>query len=112
MSKNGIYTCYVVIPLLLLLTPALSLAVPEGIILTWPGGAGGAVTFDGTVHAKKGLHCDACHTAGLFQTKKDADKMTMAAMKAGKFCGFCHNGKKAFAVTNSANCKRCHQAKK
>jgi c(7)-type cytochrome triheme protein len=38
--------------------------------------------------------------------------MTMAAMKEGKFCGFCHNGKKAFAMGDSANCKRCHQTKK
>ena len=112
MSKSVICTCYFVLPLLLLLTPALSSAVPEGINLTWPGGAGGLVTFDGTVHAKRGLHCDACHTAGLFQTKKGADKMTMAAMKEGKFCGFCHNGKKAFAMADNATCKRCHQTKK
>jgi c(7)-type cytochrome triheme protein len=112
MTKNFIRTCYFVLPLLLFLTPALSSAVPEGINLTWPGGAGGPVTFDGTVHAKRGLHCDACHTAGLFQTKKGADKMTMAAMKEGKFCGFCHNGKKAFAMSDNANCKRCHQTKK
>jgi c(7)-type cytochrome triheme protein len=112
MTKNFICTCCFVLPLLLLLTPALSSAVPEGINLTWPGGAGGPVMFDGTAHAKRGLHCDACHTAGLFQTKKGADKMTMAAMKEGKFCGFCHNGKKAFAMGDNANCKRCHQTKR
>jgi c(7)-type cytochrome triheme protein len=87
-------------------------AVPEGLTLTFPGGAGGPVTFDGTKHAEKGFHCDVCHTAGLFQTKKGADKMTMALMKEGKFCGFCHNGKKGFAMGDNANCKRCHQPKK
>jgi c(7)-type cytochrome triheme protein len=112
MSKTPVGTCSFVLFLLLLLTPALSSAVPEGINLTWPGGSAGTVTFDGTVHAKRGLHCDACHIAGLFQTKKGADKMTMAAMKQGKFCGFCHNGKKAFAIGDNANCKRCHQTKK
>lgn len=94
------------------LSPVAALAVPEGLTLTYPGGAGGPVTFDGTKHAQKGFHCDVCHTSGLFQTRKGADKMTMAFMKEGKFCGFCHNGKKGFAMGDNANCKRCHQIKK
>ncbi len=98
--------------LALTLYPAAAPAVPEGIILTWPGGSQGTVYFDGTTHMKIGLQCDVCHTAGLFKTKKDADKMVMAVMKQGKFCGMCHNGKKGFAMGDSANCKRCHQTKK
>lgn len=112
MSKNLICICYGILPLLLLLTPVLSSAVPEGLILTFPGGTAGPVTFDGTTHAKKRLNCDACHTAGLFQTKKGVDKMTMAVMKEGKYCGACHNGIKAFVMGDYANCKRCHQTKK
>jgi len=73
MSKSLISTCYLVLSLVLFLLPGVSSAVPEGINLTWPGGPG-PVTFDGTVHAKRGLHCDACHIAGLFQTKKGADR--------------------------------------
>jgi len=38
--------------------------------------------------------------------------MVMAFMKEGKFCGLCHNRKKAFAMDDNANCKRCHQHKK
>lgn len=98
--------------LVFILAPAPAPAIPEGLTLTFPGGAGGPVVFDGTKHAAKGFSCDVCHTAGLFQTKKGVDKMTMAAMKEGKFCGFCHNGKKAFAMGDNANCKRCHQPKK
>ncbi len=96
----------------LLFAPVPSSAVPEGIILTWPGGDAGMVSFDGTVHAKKGLHCDACHVAGLFQTKKNADKMTMSEMNRGKFCGACHNGKKAFSTSDPKSCQKCHQGKK
>jgi c(7)-type cytochrome triheme protein len=95
-----------------ILVPTLSSAVPEGIVLTWPDGSTGTVYFDGTVHAKKGLQCDACHVAGLFQTKKNADKMTMAEMNRGRFCGFCHNGKKAFSTSDPKSCKKCHQGKK
>ena len=89
------------------LFPAVSPAVPEGVILTWPGGGAGKVAFDGTKHAK--IHCDACHVAGLFKTKKNADIMTMEAMKQGKFCGVCHNGKKAFSTTDPKKCHECHQ---
>ena len=98
--------------LALFLFPAVSSAVPEGINLTWPGGGAGKVTFDGTKHAKKGYHCETCHIAGLFQTKKNADIMTMEAMKQGKFCGVCHDGKKAFSTTDPKKCHECHKADK
>jgi c(7)-type cytochrome triheme protein len=97
---------------ILLSLPRTAPAVPEGIVLTWPGGGTGTVSFDGTVHAKKKLGCELCHTAGLFQLKKNADKMTMADMNRGKFCGACHNGKKAFSTNDQKSCTRCHQAKK
>jgi c(7)-type cytochrome triheme protein len=93
----------------LFLFPAASSAVPEGINLTWPGGGAGKVTFNGTTHAKKGYLCETCHVAGLFQTKKNADIMTMDAMKKGKFCGVCHNGKKAFSTTDPKKCNECHK---
>jgi c(7)-type cytochrome triheme protein len=112
MSRKRISICFVVLSFLLFLTPLLSVAVPEGLILTFPGGTAGPVVFDGTTHAKRRLNCDACHTSGVFQTKKGADKMTMAVMKEGKYCGVCHNGKKTFAMGDAANCKRCHQTKK
>ena len=101
-----------ILSLMLSLLPAVASAVPEGIILTWPGGGAGKVTFDGTKHAKKGLQCETCHVAGLFQTKKNADNMTMEAMKQGKFCGVCHNGKKAFSTTDPKKCGECHKADK
>jgi c(7)-type cytochrome triheme protein len=112
MSRYRYCICSFILPLLLLLIPVLSSAVPEGLTLTFPGGSGGPVIFDGSTHAKRGIHCDACHTSGLFQTKKGADKMTMAVMKEGKYCGACHNGKKAFAMGDNAACKRCHQTRK
>ena len=96
--------------LAVLLFPVVSPAVPDGVKLTWPGGGAGKVTFDGTKHAK--IHCDACHIAGLFQTKKNADIMTMDAMKQGKFCGVCHNGKKAFSTTDPKKCHECHKTEK
>jgi c(7)-type cytochrome triheme protein len=48
--------------------------------------------------------CGECHTK-LFAFKKGQDKITMAQIYEGKFCGACHNGKKAFA---SSECSKCH----
>ncbi len=71
----------------------------------------GKVTFDGKKHADAGLKCPDCHNKPkLFEMKKGADKMKMADMNAGKFCGACHNeGKKAFSVKAPADCVKCHK---
>jgi c(7)-type cytochrome triheme protein len=50
--------------------------------------------------------CSDCH-AGLFKMKRNADRMTMAKINKGEFCGKCHNGKLAFSATN---CNPCHSA--
>jgi c(7)-type cytochrome triheme protein len=100
-----------VLVLVTILVPLPASAVPEGLTLSWPGGGEGKVVFDGTVHAKKGLHCDLCHVAGLFQTKYGSDKMTMAEMNRGRFCGACHNGKKVFSTSDPKACRKCHQGK-
>ncbi|MHB8844490.1 MAG: c(7)-type cytochrome triheme domain-containing protein [Nitrospirota bacterium] len=93
------------------LFPASSPAVPEGVVLNWKGGGEGAVTFDGTVHAKKGLQCDACHVNNVFATKKGGDPITMDALAKDKYCGYCHNGKRAFSTKTKADCHRCHKRK-
>lgn len=82
-------------------------AVPPGKTVEFPDGAMGKVIFDGKVHADKGLKCNSCHTK-IFQMKKTA-KITMADMNAGKNCGECHNGTKAFASKDAANCGKCHK---
>ncbi|HEY5292754.1 MAG TPA: cytochrome c3 family protein [Burkholderiales bacterium] len=78
--------------------------------LEFAGGPMGKVTFDGKVHADKGLKCADCHTKPkLFEMKKGKDKLTMADMNAGKFCGACHDGTKAFSVKAPADCAKCHK---
>jgi c(7)-type cytochrome triheme protein len=69
---------------------------------------GGKVVFDGKTHADKGAKCADCHP-GLFKMKKGGDAMTMKDMEAGKYCGACHNGTKAFAVKDAASCAKCHK---
>ncbi|MFB3886274.1 MAG: cytochrome c3 family protein [Thermodesulfobacteriota bacterium] len=75
--------------------------------IEYAGGSAGKVIFDGKVHADKGLKCTDCHTK-IFQMKKGA-KITMADMNAGKNCGTCHNGERAFKSGDPANCGKCHK---
>lgn len=67
---------------------------------------GGKVIFDGKTHSS--AKCNECHPA-YFKMKKGADVMTMKDMEAGKYCGVCHDGTKAFGVKDAAACAKCHK---
>ena len=82
-------------------------AVPPGKTAEWNAPMG-KVTFEGKVHADKGLKCLDCHSK-IFKMKKGSTEMKMADIHAGKFCGVCHNGTKAFETNNPDNCVRCHK---
>ncbi len=84
------------------------MAVPGGKSVEFAGGDKGKVVFDGKAHADKGLKCNDCHPK-VFQMKKGSSKITMADINAGKFCGECHNGTKAFKAGDEANCAKCHK---
>ncbi len=85
-------------------------AVPSGKTVEFAGGGEGKVVFEGKVHKDKGLKCNDCHKSPkLFEKEAGADKIKMSDMKAGKFCGACHDGKKAFATDDKANCTKCHK---
>jgi c(7)-type cytochrome triheme protein len=86
---------------------ATAYAVPPGKTAEWDSPMG-KVTFDGKGHADKGLKCVDCHSK-IFKMKKGSTGMKMADINAGKFCGECHNGTKAFATNKPENCSRCHK---
>jgi c(7)-type cytochrome triheme protein len=86
-----------------------AIAISPGKTVEWEAKGGpGKVILDGKIHAGKGLKCMNCHTK-IFQMKKGSAKMKMADINSGKFCGECHNGAKAFASRDKANCSRCHK---
>ena len=98
---------YIIIALALMVTFAIAasaFAVGPGKTVEFQ--KGGKVIFAGQTHAK--AKCNECHPA-LFKMKKGSTAMTMKDMEAGKFCGACHNGTKAFAVNDAAKCGSCHQ---
>ncbi len=85
----------------------LALAVPAGKTIEFKGSSLGTVKFDGDVHKKVTASCKECHNDGMFpKMKQGTVKITMEQIYAGKLCGTCHNGKKAFEA--KANCQRCH----
>lgn len=66
--------------------------------------------FHAKKHAEKGLVCKDCHNKDIFPAKKfGSAKITMKTIAAGKHCGTCHNGVKAFSVTGK--CNLCHPQK-
>jgi c(7)-type cytochrome triheme protein len=52
------------------------------------------------------FRCMACHPS-VFEMRKGANPVTMAAMKQGAYCGKCHNGTVAFSP-ELQSCYRCH----
>jgi c(7)-type cytochrome triheme protein len=69
----------------------------------------GPVTFRHSTHGTRaGLACSTCHTA-LFARKVGTAGQDPSALHGEKACGFCHDGKKAFAVNDMDRCQRCHQ---
>ena len=85
----------------------------------WAETGGGEIIFDieGTPSvvfsheshvgaAKK--KCSECHY-GIYTNHSQRKAVGMAAMRAGKSCGTCHDGKKAFGVASNQNCEKCHK---
>jgi c(7)-type cytochrome triheme protein len=82
-----------------------ALAVGTGKKVEFDEKTTGKVVFDGKAHADTGAKCADCHSKPkLFEMKKAPLKMD--DMKAGKSCGTCHDGKKAFGVSE---CAKCHK---
>lgn len=82
-------------------------AVGPGKTLEFKGSPMGTVLFDGTVHKNAGLTCSDCHNPEMFpKMKQGTITITMNDLYAGKYCGRCHDGKKAFLIKE--NCTRCH----
>jgi len=72
-------------------------------------GTPGPVLFSHETHVNQyKAKCTDCHTK-IFKMKKESSKMTQALFAEGKFCGACHDGKKAFSAVAKADCQKCHK---
>jgi c(7)-type cytochrome triheme protein len=93
-----------VILIIIFLCNGTSFSVFPGKTIEFEGGGEGKVIFSGLNHRGKHKGCADCHP-DIFPMRMGI-KMTMAEMKAGKYCGACHNGKEAFSVQE---CNKCHK---
>lgn len=67
----------------------------------------GKVEFSHFNHLEAvGKNCPSCHNSIYHIVTKNNPAFTMKEMEAGKACGACHDGKKAFSVKES--CDTCH----
>jgi len=90
------------------LLSGIALAVPPGKTLEFAKSPMGKVTFSGKIHADAGVKCQECHNKDTFPKMKFGTvTIKMADIYAGKLCGKCHNGDRAFAAKTS--CNRCHK---
>jgi c(7)-type cytochrome triheme protein len=82
----------------------------EGDIVFKSEGSGGMkpTVFPHWIHRIR-YRCYACHPA-LFEMKAGANDVSMTAIQEGQFCGACHNGSIAWAVSVDT-CNWCHSAK-
>ena len=67
------------------------------------------VVFSHKSHKSAGAGCADCHDIMFKKQQGSTDKgnaLTMKALRKGKYCGSCHDGKQAFSA--SKNCKQCH----
>lgn len=99
-------TSSILVIALMLLLPSDLLAVGmDSVVLevAIPTRSVGNVIFS---HAKHGTNCGECHPK-IFQKKNPRRRaVTMVQMEKGRSCGTCHNGKRAFSVTE--RCATCH----
>lgn len=92
---------------ILLVSASIALAVPGKQTLSFSNSPMGVVTFDGTLHKDAGNKCKDCHNLEMFpKMKQGSVTITMDEIYAGKLCGVCHNGKRAFDA--QSNCIKCH----
>jgi c(7)-type cytochrome triheme protein len=84
-------------------------AGPPAITFASAESSPGPVTFTHASHLARGAKCADCHP-GLFKMRRGGASLTMDAMAAGKACGACHNGKKAFEAMDAEKCATCHKA--
>jgi c(7)-type cytochrome triheme protein len=96
--------------LVLSLLATATLAVEGDIVFKRKDGEGATApaTFPHWFHRIR-YRCYVCHPA-VFEMKAGANAISMDAIREGKFCGVCHNGKIAWEV-GFDTCNRCHVEK-
>ena len=101
--------CSCLMVLFLAASPALAVIGGGDIVIKVEGMA--SVLYSHDYHVSKAkLKCAECHPR-LYKRSAQHAVVGMANMQKGKSCGSCHNGKKAFDVSDKKQCATCHNNK-
>ncbi|HXH28457.1 MAG TPA: c(7)-type cytochrome triheme domain-containing protein [Candidatus Polarisedimenticolia bacterium] len=88
-----------------------ALRLPPDRVYGTQDGSPGPVTFSHATHWDYASHsCIACHPQP-FHMLRPTGRTSHDEMNAGRSCGLCHNGAKAFGVQDSDACEVCHAAR-
>lgn len=86
----------------------IELRLPADIVYSFVVGSDSAVVFSHKTHvAFAGNRCTGCH-ARPFPMLRRGPAQVHRDMDAGAGCGMCHDGKQAFGVLDSDECRTCH----
>jgi c(7)-type cytochrome triheme protein len=89
-------------------TPDVALKLPADIVYDRATGSDSAVVFSHQTHvAAAENRCTGCHPQP-FRMLTRGPSPTHAGMNAGRSCGACHDGKRAFGVRDASGCRTCH----
>jgi c(7)-type cytochrome triheme protein len=90
--------------------PREPLRLPPDRVFSEAPDAPGPVVFQHSTHVVlERWSCLGCHPAPFHMLNADLHP-THAEMDAGRQCGSCHDGRKAFATSDGEACERCHGA--
>jgi c(7)-type cytochrome triheme protein len=117
MRNVRVVTALLAVTIVCLLAASVAIAqgrlpkLPQPYTFAQSGDSPGKVTFNHASHVNDNAPgCTACHprlfkilTAGA---AADGKPITHDAMKQGRACGACHNGKKSFGVDDCTTCHR------
>jgi c(7)-type cytochrome triheme protein len=88
--------------------PAVVMHLPPELVYRRGVGQDSAVVFDHVTHVEFAANrCTGCHPKP-FPLLRRGPFPTHALMMAGGSCGICHDGRKAFGIRDSLQCRTCH----
>ncbi len=101
----GTVAAGILMGLAMLLTPPSSNAEYADVVINNYADAAGMrpAVFPHWFHRIR-FRCKVCHADLGFKFKAGGNKITMAKIIDGRFCGACHNGEVAWSVENCAMC--------
>jgi c(7)-type cytochrome triheme protein len=87
------------------------LRLPAEILYEKTVGPDSAVAFRHDTHvALAGQKCTGCHPQ-LFRMLKPVRRASHRVMRRGGSCGACHDGRRAFGISDPGSCASCHAGK-